>query len=427
VWARRLSLVVLGLALALAAAELGLRVVAEQRRHVIGQSVSDAVLEMRVPAGAHGHDQRGFRNDRVPACAEIVALGDSQTWGMNVARERAWPLQLARLSGRSVYNMGRGGYGPVQYYVLTSEALALSPRLLVIGFYLGNDIYDAYRTTYGLAAHRAFRSSGAPPGFARDTISEQSRVLLEEERRHSNSFGAWPPPLWPLWLRGHTAVGRLVDDYLAQRTRMPGAWHYAERSWALAHPEAGAVWDGQAPTVLRTAYRLLALDLDERRISEGLRISQELLARIDAVSKPAGVRTLVLLLPTKETVYARLVAQRRGLPPTYQRLIAMELRVRADIAAFLEVKGIPLVDALPALREATEQGRPVFPATTDGHLTANGYLVIASLVNQSLAGFLDSGGCGGRRSVRRGVPAARSTRGFVVASRSRTQLPVFSR
>jgi hypothetical protein len=103
---------------------------------------------------------------------------------------------------------------------------------------------------------------------------------------------------------------------------------------------------------------------------------------------------LVLLLPTKETVYARLVAQQGGgLAPTYRRVIAMESRVRDEIAAFLGIHGIPFADALPALREATEQGRSVFPATTDGHLTGDGHFVIASLVTRVLSGNLAAGDC----------------------------------
>jgi hypothetical protein len=282
--------------------------------------------------------------------------------------------------------MSVGGYGPVQYYVLTSQALALSPRVLVIGLFLGNDIYDAYRTAYFLSAHRELRASTAGADLAQqDTIAERSGQLLEGERRHSNSFGTSPPSLWPLWLRGHSAVGRLLDANLTQWGSGQGFWHHAERSWALAHPDVGTAWNGRAPTVLRTAYRLLALDLDEPRIAEGLRITKEILQRIHFYAQERGARTVVLLLPTKETVYAELIGMHGGgLSSSYQRLVVMESRVHDELDAFLVDHRIERVDALAVLREAVAQGQRVFPATTDGHLTEEGYLIIATLLNRSL-------------------------------------------
>ena len=57
---------------------------------------------------------RGFRH--------IVAIGDSQTYGMAVRREQAWPQQIETLSGRTVYNMSFGGYGLVEGLALLEEA-----------------------------------------------------------------------------------------------------------------------------------------------------------------------------------------------------------------------------------------------------------------------------------------------------------------
>ena len=94
------------------------------------------------------HDRRGYRNERAVAKADIAVLGDSQTYGDGASRANAWPQQLAALTGYSVYNMGMGGWGPVQYRTVLDDALALEPRVILVGLYFGNDLYDAYHMAY---------------------------------------------------------------------------------------------------------------------------------------------------------------------------------------------------------------------------------------------------------------------------------------
>ena len=86
----------------------------------------------------------------------------------------------------------------------------------------------------------------------------------------------------------------------------------SRRAWAQAYPEHGAVCnDADIRTVFTTAYRLAGLDLDDPRVDEGLRITNEVLWRAQQKADKAGVKLLVLLIPTKELVYAELT-QRAG-------------------------------------------------------------------------------------------------------------------
>src|SRR5437762_10854908 len=140
--------ILFGLTIGLIVVEAGLRIM-EKRSLVQDPGViNDPVLVARYAPNAPGHDARGFRNAQALSKAEVVAIGDSQTWGVNVLPADAWPQQLGRRSGLSVYNMGVGSYGPDQYLILTDQALQLSPKTIVIGLYPGNDLYDAYNLTY---------------------------------------------------------------------------------------------------------------------------------------------------------------------------------------------------------------------------------------------------------------------------------------
>ena len=389
---RRLVALRLGLALAstlfaLGLVEGGLRFVeAKYMRLVKGgeQRLSDPLLGERVAPGTRGYDRAGFRNPVALDRAEIVVFGDSQTWGVNVSPAEAWPLVLAQRSGRTVYNMAIGGYGPVQYLVLTDAALRLSPRVLVVGIYFGNDLWDAYKIAYTLPAHADLTRPDLRHRIAHDTVGPRAGELWDEEKGFQQRYGHGSLRHLPLWLQGHTAIGRFLERSGILGRRL--AFWEASRAWAEAHPDHGAVYDEPTTrTVLTTAYRLVALDLDEPRIAEGLRITCEVVRRIQRKCDPAGVRLLVVLIPTKEAVYADAVRRRSGhLNPTYERLVAMEGRARDRLIRTCEETEIPYLDILPIFRAALARGEALYPPDTESHPNAAGYRTLAAAVDDRL-------------------------------------------
>lgn len=379
-------LVLVSLLAGVLSAEFGLRLVERIRLGDRAMEMEpDARLGHRVAPEAYGHDANGFRNDTVPAHADIVALGDSQTWGVNVSRSEAWPQALEKRSGRTVYNMGLGGYGPVQYLVLTDKATQLSPEIIVIGLYLGNDIYDAYSLGYQNDAYAFLRRSDAAGQLLPDTVEPKAEALRDEQKTFHNNYGRSGSG-WSYWLRGHSAIGRL----LTQTGLWDGkdVWYEIGAAWAQAYPDQGAVYkDNESRTVLSPAYRLTAIDLDEVRIVEGMRLTKDLLRRIKRKTDPAKVKLLILYIPTKEMVYADAIQNSQGqLKGSYAKLIAMETRVAAEITSFCDQEGIEHVDALPQLREAVRQNKQIYPSDTESHPNAQGYSVIASTVNEALTG-----------------------------------------
>lgn len=379
-----------GILISLLVAEAALRIVEQVQlgdRVIESKLIKDPVLGLKLAPHALGHDANGFRNETVPQNVDVVAFGDSQTWGVNVERQDAWPQQLSKISGRRVYNMGLGGFGPVQYHVLTPAALALSPKIIVIGLYLGNDIYDAYHMAYQYEAHRSLRSSAAGD-LSVDTVGDRANSFWNEEKQFHANFGRASFSGLSFWLREHLALGRLLN-----RTGLwPGSQdidYEIDKRWAKAHPDHGAVCEEPGrETVFTTAYRLAGLDLDEPRNAEGLRITKELLSQIQTEANAKHVKLMVLLLPTKETVYAAVEDRksngRTGLESSYQKLVDMEGRVRSEIISNCQANGIECVDASPYLSTALERGERLYPTTTESHPNARGYLVIASAVNENL-------------------------------------------
>ena len=131
--------------------EVGVRFVLNPGDYLSVSMVKHEILGSVVEQKAAGFDKWGFRNRSVPKQADIVAIGDSHTYGNTARMVDSWPYVLGRLAGKSVYNMGLGGYGPNQYYYLfDTKALALKPKIILCGLYMGDDFENAFSITYGL-------------------------------------------------------------------------------------------------------------------------------------------------------------------------------------------------------------------------------------------------------------------------------------
>ncbi len=283
--------------------------------------------------------------------------------------------------------MSLGGYGPVQYWALADDALTLSPKIVVVGLYFGNDLYDAYAMVYCFNRNYAsLRRPDAPADFANDTVGARANAYWDQEKSFQQTYLRPGLSGFGDWLRGHTAVGRLVS-----RARLwPGASDVefeTAKAWAQAFPDRAAVYEeGGVRTVFTTAYRQVALDQSEPRVAEGMRITKELLPQIKQKADASGAHLLILLIPTKESAHAEaLRARGRRLDPTLESLAGWESRARSEIVSTCEEEGIQYADALPALSAAIARGEQLYPTGTESHPNARGYYVLASTVGDALA------------------------------------------
>ena len=89
-------------------------------------------------------DSEGFRNPAVRERYEIAALGDSFTDAMTMESEASWPSQLETRLGVSVQNYGTAGFGPQQEELVLEDFVARHrPRVVVLAYFAGNDLFDA--------------------------------------------------------------------------------------------------------------------------------------------------------------------------------------------------------------------------------------------------------------------------------------------
>lgn len=325
------------------------------------------------------HDAAGFRNPVRPDRAQVVALGDSHTYGTGVKPEEAWPRMLQSISGLSVYSMSMGGYGPVHSLMLWEDATSLKPEIVIEGFYSGNDLIDSFTMIY----RRGQMQHLLPDD---EDLIQNLRARSRPPSSTRNAIKAW-------FINNSRIVGMLrrVQFELSRYRKNRLAPLTPEQEWEKAKTRAAKnanttqiFSNSNSRTIFTSERRLAALNFDDRLVEEGLRISHAAIAQMHQLSKLDGIRFIVVLIPTKELVFSEEAKQIDS--QSYHQLIRNEQKFRTDTISFLNSNLIEFVDLLPALRAELEAGNQPYHVTYDGHPNKIGHKTIAKTVNDYLLG-----------------------------------------
>jgi lysophospholipase L1-like esterase len=341
--------------------------------------VDDPILGHRPNPNYPGHDARGFRNAEAYDQADIVALGDSQTYGAGVEPNEAWPQVLGESTGKRVYNQAFGGYGPAHSLALLDEALELAPEVVIEAMYAGNDLYDSYSLVYLRDVFPELKTDDAEvaseivqleqAGPLQGTVQ---RLFKGPSRGRLRNFVASYSKTWAMARAFNRARRRRSAD---------NEWEYWRNRASASTSEWLVVESDSQRTILTPSYRLTALSLDDTRIREGERIAHQALLQI---SKRVPTRFVVALIPTKELVFANVVSAAGVATPDYVKLIALEQRLWRETKAFLESNDIEYIDTLPALEEALAEGVSAYRITNDGHPGPEGQALISGQIQSRL-------------------------------------------
>ena len=384
-FAKRFCLVVFAFIAALLIAEGVTRVFIDPVDYLWRHLSYDPVLRYKIEPHSAGHDSRGYRNKYVPERADIVTLGDSQTYGESSPAKYSWPSILGSLTGKETYNMGVSGYGPAEYfYLFGNGALEFKPDIVVVGFYLGNDLADTYTAVYTVErwAHlrnpasarspedgEETKADGAPE--AEETPLEKKPFEYELKRRVYGAAG---------WFAENSVLYRIVTaSYLGDRMREKMMLDRGEKITTLDAREYG-IHTGFTPV-----RRLEALDLDRENIREGLALALGFFDNMNKLAEENGVRFLVVILPTKESVFGEFIEGNTALRYSGEidRLLLNERQVSVEAESYFDEHGIPYLDLLGPLREAALREQ-IYPNNYSGHFNRNGNRVIAESISRRL-------------------------------------------
>ena len=349
--------------------EAGLRIAGGSEAAPVFQQLfmSDPEVGYRLRPGAKAHfrtadfetyiviNSFGTRDREIPPKPlgehRIVVLGDSLVLSVQVQAGETFcsllekRLNEHRVAGEARYrviNAGVQGYGPVEELAFFEHvASRFQADVVLVGIYVGNDAMEANDSGAKILLAGAGGVTPATPN------------QLEAVKR---------PSRWPLWLRRLTRNSMVLQIVRMRATTL------MER-FGRARPIDRAL----------TMY-LPTLPPDMAR---GLDVSRECVRRIATLAAGQWAKTGIILLPARFQVadddygYLRAIVEDSG----------ATLVRDAGTARFKEALGslgLPLMDALPALRDSPRRAGIFFKTTA--HLTVTGHDVLAAGLESFLRG-----------------------------------------
>jgi lysophospholipase L1-like esterase len=368
---RNLALLAASILVTLMLTESALRILDFPRQPMKPERVKDPILVYKMPADWPGIDKDGFLNRSIPGQSDIVTLGDSHTYGFNADVDSNWPGRLQKLTGLSVYNLGIGGYGPLQYYYLFDRALQLKPKYIVVGLYLPNDIkgvcHPYQRTQYWKT--RA-PQEGLDLGYC-----EQMKIV-DEDGQGRNARRA-DPFLKVERFVAESKIGTLIG--IAASPLLAYLPNGDDGNVVISHNNNDTV-------ISKMRLRDLHdnMDLNQPKIARSLEMTKTLISRMAARSRQNGIELIVMVIPSREYIFHELLSgSRQDLPEIYQQMASSEAILRADIASWLTAQGLPYVDIAPKLLEAVKSQGDIYPRINDGHPLPAGYAAYANALYEA--------------------------------------------
>jgi hypothetical protein len=271
---------------------------------------------------------------------------------------------------------------------LFERALSFHPKVVVVGLFVGNDLYDAYDMTYHNDRWVGLRD----PGFRdpRESLvdADVRGQILAGATKDTAAFALFR---FREWLRNHIRLYALLGDVTRDlRVWIGLAKSDIEKARALSEVDPMLALPLDSPeeqsTVLAPSYRGDALDLGATTTAEGWRITKLLFSAMSDRAKEEGVAMAILVVPTKEMVISEWQrTQGDGIPEVMRGIIGKESQVNEAIFAFCEVEKILCVDPLPEMVQAFGGKDRMFPPVLDGHPYAPGYHAEAEAVYGLLA------------------------------------------
>ncbi len=274
-------------------------------------------------------DLLGFRNHSIPNRADVITIGDSQTFGNNAMLSRSWPYAMLNHMDDfkpKVYSMAVGGWGPLDYLLAFKSAIKFKPKTIVVAFYTGNDPIDSYKHAYGTNYWAAYRFD--------DSLT--------------------------------------IDD--TQPVEFPPLEH--DRWTVNVH--------GNSETVLTPEYRGINV-LDDAVTDVSYKIMERVAEQISEACKSLGIDIIFTIIPTKEYVYSDYLEDKAKTIPKYVDLIAGEKKRIGQLKTYIEsLDHAAYVDLSTPLKRAAFLKEPLYPSDFNGHPIEHGYDVIARTLAPSV-------------------------------------------
>jgi hypothetical protein len=307
--------------------------------------------------------------EKDPDSFRIIFLGDSMVQGYGVPFEQSMVYRLEtslnqplREQKLEVFNGGVFGYSPMLEYFYLKELLPLvSPDLVLVGFFLGNDVGDDYFYSQEALVSEEngsvyFADMKWPWDYHNEILDTEARVAVSDkpETNSINSRRLTPRGyLKSVLLKTH--IGRAIKDV---RDRMKKKRDYRDKNERLAK----LIEEQKGDININLGLINYPVGTKEQR-REYWRISISYLKKMHQLCKADGIPMALVVIPVLE-------------PEVNQ--FEEPYKVMEEIGQELSV---PVIHLLPEMRRWSAED---LVYELDGHWNAEGNRLAATIVDKEL-------------------------------------------
>jgi hypothetical protein len=287
---------------------------------------------------------------------EIVLVGDSfLVTGEDDASTLSERLRV--VSGRATFNLSRAWYGPYQYLELLKRyGLALQPKVVLLGFFAGNDIEDIreYHRWRREQRYYFYADHAQRPFFVRYAVA-----LADT--------GA--------------SLRRTIAKRLARQTRPVALGEI--------HPDLGVIQVGGQAVPMVFGYWNPDGSAEQLLATTEWQALHALLTEFHDLCRASGILPVLLYIPTKSQVYGEYATARSG--RRFVQAAARQHLIRTNMVAALTTLAqqveLPLINLLPVFEQHAAAGRLLY-YPFDTHWNGEGIQAAADYIWQELQPWL---------------------------------------
>ena len=295
----------------------------------------------------------------------ILGLGDSFTFGCSVDYEYAYLTQLEKKLNNNgnkveIIKAGVGGYGTDnEYYYLANYGLKYKPDIVLVGFFVGNDVRD---TMLGL--HK-YNINGVIEW--NETILRSHGIIKGTEKKEKNEafsfFKSTILTLFPHSTRFFYAKYKIIKNKFFGRGEGSQISN-SQTNLTILHYE--------------TFYKKKYSDDVER----GWNVTFDFLMRMKNLTEANNATLVVVIIPVREQVHKEDWELRKMEYGLNEKDFDLE-KTQKKLIDFCKGNNISYIDLLPKFKEKTMNGTRLY-YKSDLHWNEKGHELAADIIAESL-------------------------------------------
>ena len=326
------------------------------------------------------HNNEGFRDlnhDKANTHNKfrIVTLGDSFTWGHGVNNDQIYMKVLERINPNiETINMGgSGGDPPTSLKSYMQRGIKYEHDVVLLGFYIGNDIVAYYPKDNDSPPQWGFDSEGKFALIGRMLSQEEvNKIRSKSEERYLPTKKRDFSSRIHYWFIRHFQLCTFIDNYRDYCSNMlKGSSLYTKILKYFGKENKGAY-----------GFLNYCRKTDPEDVEYGWKLLAETLKTMKNYAKQASAKLYVIIIPhdvqTSQKLYER-TSRKYG----YNQLEFDLEKPNRKLSELCDDIKIDYLDLLPIMKKETLRGNK-FYFTRDGHWNANGHSFAAKEIYKDM-------------------------------------------